>query len=53
VKRYGADAAMTAAKRADELLDAGDVEGCAVSKRILAVVTELVRTAPAEGEQVN
>ena len=32
-----------------ELLAAGDVEGCAIWKRILAAVTELARTAPAEG----
>jgi hypothetical protein len=31
----------------------GDVEGCAVWKRILAAVTELVRMTPAEGERVN
>ena len=52
-KRHGADAAMVAAQRADELLAAGEVEGCAVWKRILAAVTELARTAPAEGERVN
>ena len=53
VKRHGADAALAAAQRADELLTAGDVEGCAVWKRILRVVGQLTRTAPAEGEWVN
>ena len=53
VKRRGADAAMVAAQRADELLAAGDVEGCAVWKRILAAVDELTCTKPAEGELVN
>jgi len=37
VKRHGADAALVAGRRADELL-AGDVEGCAVWKRILVAV---------------
>jgi hypothetical protein len=53
LKRHGADTAIAAANRADELLGAGDVEGWAVWRRILAAVTELARTAPAEGERVN
>ncbi len=53
VKRHGVDAAMMAAKRADELLAAGDVEGWAVWEWIVAAVTELARTKPAEGEPVN
>jgi hypothetical protein len=53
VKRHGADAAMVAASRTDELLAADDVEGCAIWKRILAVVDELTRTKPAEGERMK
>jgi hypothetical protein len=53
IKRYGADAPIEAAQRADELLASGDTEGCAVWKRILAAITELTRTTPAEGERVN
>jgi len=53
VKRYGADAAIEAARRADELLEAGDMDGCAIWKRILAALGELTRTTPAEGERVN
>ena len=53
VKRHGHDAAVIAALRADELLAAGDPQGCAIWKRILAAVTELARTTPAEGERVN
>ena len=30
IKRYGEDAATEAAKRADELFDEVDLEGCAV-----------------------
>jgi hypothetical protein len=42
VKRHGADAAIEAARRADELLD-----GCAIWKCILAAVHELTRTTAA------
>ena len=53
IKRHGADAAIETARRADDLLEAGDRDGCAIWKRILAVVTELTRTTRAEGERVN
>jgi hypothetical protein len=52
-KRYGADAAMGAAQRADALVAGNDSEGCAIWKRILADVAELARPAPPEGERVN
>jgi hypothetical protein len=52
-KRHGADAAIYAARRADELFAAGDLEGSALWKRILAAVLELTRTTPAKGERVN
>jgi hypothetical protein len=53
IKRHGADAAVVAAQRADELLEAGDIDGCAIWKRILSAVAELTRITPAEGERVN
>ena len=53
IKRHGADAALVAAQRADELLDDGDADGYAIWKRILSAVAELTRTKPAEGERVN
>jgi hypothetical protein len=53
VKRHGHEAAFVAAQRADELLAAGDPEGCAIWKHILSAVAELTRTTPAEGERVN
>ena len=53
IKRHGDDAAIVAGRRADELLAAGDPEGCTVWKRILEAVTELARTTPADGERVN
>ena len=50
VKQHGADAPIHAAMRADALLEAGDLEGCAVFKRVLRAVEELQRTEPASGE---
>ncbi len=41
VKRHGEDAPIHAAMRADELLEAGDLDGCAVWKRVLRAVGEL------------
>ena len=53
VRRHRSDAALAAARRADELWAAGDSEGCAIWKRILEAVAELTRTTPTEGERVN
>ena len=53
VKRYGTDAGLAAAERAEKLLAAGDVGGFAVWKRILGAATELSRIEPAEGEWLN
>ena len=47
------DGVHAAMERAGELVAAGDVEGCAVWKRILAAVAELARTKPVQGERVN
>ncbi len=46
VKQHGQDASIHAAMRADALLEAGDLEGCAVFKRVLRAVEELQRTEP-------
>ncbi len=43
VKRYGQDAPIHAAGRADAMLDKGDLDGCAVWKRVLKAVEELQR----------
>jgi hypothetical protein len=53
VKRHGHDAALVAARRADELLAATDFEGCRIWNRILQAGAELSRTKPARGERVN
>ncbi len=46
VKRYGDDAATEAAMRADELLDEGDMEGCAAWKRIMRAAEDLLAMKP-------
>ncbi len=53
VKRHGQDAPIQAAMRADELLEAGDLDGYAVWKRVLRAVEELQGTAPKSGEAVH
>lgn len=51
IKRYGDDAPIIAAQRADEMLAIGDVEGQLVWKRVLAAVNDLQRAKPAVNER--
>ncbi len=53
IKQHGADAPIEAAMRADATLEAGDLDGCAVWKRILRAVEEIQETAPKSGEAVH
>ncbi len=53
VKRHGQDAPIHAAMRADELLEAGDLDGYAVWRRILRAVEELQGTDLALGARVH
>jgi len=53
VKRYGADATLEAAARADKLRDEGDVAGAETWHRILNAIERLQAKAPAEGEKVH
>ncbi len=53
IKRYGEDARVHAAKRADAMLKAGDSNGHAAFKRILRVIEELQRTVPKSGEAAH
>ncbi len=53
VKQHGQDAPIHAAMRAGELLEAGDLDGYAVWKRVLRAVEELQRATLTEGERVN
>jgi hypothetical protein len=53
VKRYGEDAMLEAAERADQLLDEGDMAGAETWHRILNAIERLQAKAPAEGEKVH
>ncbi len=53
IKQYGQDAPIHAAMRADATLEAGDLDGYAVWKRILRAVGELQGTGPKSGEAVH
>ncbi len=53
VKRHGPDAPIEAAMRADAMLEKGDLDGCAVWKRILRAVEELQGTEPEPGVRVH
>ena len=53
IKQHGADAPIHAAMRADELLEAGDMDGQAVWKRILVAVEELQSKVAPDGAKVH
>lgn len=53
VKRFGADAAVQAALRADELLEAGDAEGASTWRAIVRAIGELQRHRPRDGERMQ
>ncbi len=53
VKRHGEDAPFHAAMQADPMLEAGDLDGLAVWKRILRAVEELQGKEPKPGEAVH
>ena len=43
IDQHGADAALNAAGRADQLLEDGDIEGAAVWRAIVGAIEELQR----------
>jgi hypothetical protein len=53
VKRYGDDAMLEAAARADQLQEEGDWQGALTWHRILDAIERLQAEAPAEGEKVH
>jgi hypothetical protein len=53
IRQHGYDAEIHAAMRHDELLEAGDMEGCAVWKRIIGAVKELLAKEPSGGASVH
>ncbi len=50
VKRYGEEAALEAAQRADVMLERGEMDGYALWKSIVRAVEEVQRTQLAAGE---
>jgi len=53
IDQHSEDAPIRAAQRADELLEAGDMDGLAVWKRILRTVDELLAKERPEGAAVH
>ena len=53
IKHHGEDASIHAAMRADELMEAGDVVGQGVWKRVLKAVDEMLSESRPEGEQIH
>jgi hypothetical protein len=53
IKRYGPDAALQAAMRAEDLLAQGDADGCAIWKRIIADIEHLQAQIAPEGEVIH
>lgn len=53
INQHGNEAAIHAAMRADELLDAGDMAGCAVWKRIIRAIDEMLAEKIPEGARVH
>ena len=53
IKQHGEDATIHAAMRADELLEAGDLDGQATWKRILKTIEELQSRERPEGEKLH
>ena len=53
VARFGNAAATRAAKRADELLDQGDIEGVVVWRRIMGACEQLSRNEPEPDRSVH
>ena len=53
IREHGDEADLVAAERADSFLEAGDVDGSAVWRRVLRAIKEIQRQEPHEGEKVN
>ena len=53
IKQHGEEASIHAAMKADEMLEAGDMDGCAVWKQILKAADELLSEEVPEGVVMN
>ena len=51
IDKHGDDAQLRAIKRATKMLNAGDVYGYAVWKRIMDAIKDMQRDTPRPGEQ--
>ena len=53
LKQHGKNAALVAAKNADEAMRAGDLDGLRLWKQIAEAMLELLRAKPDEGEHLH
>jgi len=53
IREHGDEADLVAAVRADSFLEAGDMDGSAVWRRVLKAIKEIWREERHEGEAVN
>ena len=53
IKKYGDDAELRAAERADEMLDQGDIDGQRIWLRILEAVKRLTDTEPPKNTRLH
>jgi len=53
IRRYGEDAAIQAAKRGEQLLDKGDLDGMLVWQAIISAIRRLQATTPTDGEALH
>ena len=53
IRQYGEKARLHATMRADALLKAGDLKGCAAFKQILRAIKEIQAKEPKPGEVVH
>jgi hypothetical protein len=53
IREHGEGADLVAAERADCFLEAGDMAGSAIWRRVLKAINEILREEPRDGEAVN
>ena len=51
IKQHGDEAPLLAVKRATKMLNAGDMDGCAVWLRIMDAIRDMQRETPRPGER--
>ena len=54
IKQHGEDAPIFAAMQADKRIEAGDLDGCAVWKRVIQAIKELLdQKPPGDGKSIH